>query len=145
MKISENFTLEELTRSDTAKAYNLDNSPNTNQLQNMVALVKNVLQPLRNQFGRVVINSCFRSPEVNKLVSGNPKSQHLTGEAADIRTKNYAQAKEWFEWIRHNLLYDQLIIEKYSKSSTTYWIHVSFSRCSNRQETIPLLIKNKNL
>src|SRR5690606_27819263 len=85
MKLGKYFTLEEMTRSQAAARRGLDNSPNSNQLESMKALVRNILDPLREALGRPVnINSGFRSEAVNKAVGGAASSQHRFGEAADI-------------------------------------------------------------
>lgn len=85
MKLSENFTLSEFTASDTARRKGIDNSPGIEALKAIENLVVNLLQPLRRAYGRpMVVNSGFRSSELNREVGGTPTSQHMKGEAADI-------------------------------------------------------------
>ena len=126
MDITDNFTLEELCR--TSKPY--DNTPNESQVEALRALAENVLQPLRNLYGKpIIVNSGFRSAMVNKAVGGSPTSQHLRGEAADLNCENN---KKLYELILYNLEYDQLINE-YDYS----WIHVSFTtRRNNRNQRL---------
>lgn len=88
MKISKNFTIEELCASDTAKKYGIINQITTvEQRDALFALVRKVLQPLRDLWGKPIhINSGFRCPELNARVGGAATSQHTKGEAADLKT-----------------------------------------------------------
>lgn len=142
MNLTTHFTLEELTHSDTAKAKGIDNTPALAQIDNLRKLARNVLEPLRTHFNRPIqISSGYRSPELNKIVGGKNNSQHLLGEAADISIpqQNMNIAKQWLDYIRKYLDFDQLILEH---TSTTYWIHVSYTtRHTNRHQYIPNLRK----
>lgn len=121
------FTIKELTHTDTG----LVNIPAPAQESNIIALVENVLDPVRVIFGRVItVNSGFRSREVNDKVKGSKTSQHLKGEAADLRCENN---KLLFELIRDHFTFDQLINEYNFK-----WIHVSFSQLHNRQQILKI-------
>lgn len=134
-KLSENFTVEELTHSDTAERLGIDNTPNADTLENLQFLVDNVLQPLRDIYGRpIVVNSGYRCPKLNKAVGGSKTSQHMTGQAADITAGNKAENKELFNLVLDNdLIFDQLIDEKnYS------WIHISYNQDQNRQQILHL-------
>lgn len=85
MKITENFTLEELTRSDIAKARGIDNTPTALHVRNLERLAREILQPVRDRWGKpITITSGYRCPALNKAAGGVPTSQHLQGEAADI-------------------------------------------------------------
>ena len=129
MKLSENFTLAELT----VTSVNAPNIPNEEQIKNLQALVDNVLQPLRDLYGKPIrINSGFRSLEVNKKIKGAPKSQHLKGEAADISCENNALL---FRLIRDSFDFDQLLWEK-GNDIQPAWVHVSFSRTKNRKQIL---------
>lgn len=111
MKLSENFSLTELTRSATADRLNIPNIPNEEQINNLWILCNHLLQPLRSAYGKpLFISSGFRSADLNRILNGSPASDHLTGRAADIRTDNPTAL---FAWVcRLNLSYDQAIIYK---------------------------------
>ena len=131
MKITNNFTLSELTKTSTW----LQNKPNRQQVATLIALCGKVLQPARDLYGEAIhVNSGFRSMAVNKAVGGVPNSQHTLGEAADITTYSLKGNKKLFEIIRDNLSFDQLINERdYS------WIHVSYkSEKANRKQVLHL-------
>ena len=138
MKLSKNFSLEEMCRSNTASVRGLPNVPNAEQVKNLQHLCENVLQPLRDHLGKpVVINSGFRSQAVNMAVGGAKNSQHTKGEAADIKCKDYPYAKEIYSWIMDNLKFDQVILERKGKA---VWVHVSFrTNGKNRQQALTML------
>ena len=118
MQLSKNFTIAELTR--TSAPY--DNYPQVKERIALKQLVDNLLQPLRDMYGRPIkVNSGYRSPVVNKHVGGAKNSQHTKGEAADITGGSKEENKVLFELIRDNFTFDQLINE-YNYS----WIHVSY-------------------
>lgn len=126
MKLSENFTLAEFTKSQTAERLGIDNTPEGEHLEAAVALFENVVQKVRDEFGVTVINSGYRGPELNKAVGGASSSQHCKGEAADIEVPGVAN-KDLAEWIRDNLDYDQLILEFYNPDvPDAGWVHVSY-------------------
>lgn len=135
MKLTENFTIQELTYSVTAEANKIDNRPSVQVVANLKALCENVLQPLRNILGcPVLITSGFRCAELNKKIGGRPNSQHLTGFAADFVVPGKT-LKEVFQIIKTKLPYDQLLYE-YSKDGLC-WIHVSFRNDGrNRRQAI---------
>ena len=139
MKLSKNFSLEEMSRSNTASVRGLPNVPNAEQVKNLKALCENVLQPLRNHLGKpVVINSGFRSQAVNMAVGGAKNSQHTKGEAADIKCKDFLYAKKIYTWIMNNLEFDQVILERKGKA---VWVHVSFrTNGKNRQQAITIKV-----
>ena len=130
MNLSEHFTLEELTRTSAPYV----NSPSTAERAALKELVLNVLQPLRDLYGKpITVNSGYRSPLVNKWAGGVKTSQHTKGEAADITAGSKAANKVLFELIRDNLDFDQLINERgYS------WVHVSYVKNPNRKQILSL-------
>ena len=138
MTLTKNFSLEEMCMSNIALVKGLPNVPNAEQVKNLQQLCENVLQPLRNHLGKpVVINSGFRSQAVNMAVGGANNSQHMKGEAADIKCKDYPYAKEIYTWIMDNLKFDQVILERKGKS---VWVHVSFrTNGKNRQQALTML------
>lgn len=147
MRLSENFTFYELCRSSVAERRGIKNRPSTENerrlvVANLTNLCKQVLQPLRDYVGGPVsINSGYRSKALNRLVGGAKTSQHLVGEAADIRVKSQEQAYEWAKWIMDNCRFDQLLFER---KGTTTWIHVSCKRddSANRQRFLSINVPN---
>lgn len=122
MKLSENFTLDELTRSTTADRLGLDNTPSDEVVKNLERLATTILQPLREHLERpITINSAYRSPRVNASVGGSPRSQHMKGEAADIRVANMEVSELVSIINKLDLPYHQLINE------FDHWVHVSIA------------------
>lgn len=137
-QITKNFTLSELTHSDTALKYGLSNIPSNAEYMNMKALCENVLQPLRNALNKPIkVNSCFRSSQVNAKVGGAKSSQHLLGMAADIEIMgmdNYDLAC----YIRDNFKFDQLILEFANGGGNNGWVHVSWNGSKNRNQCLTI-------
>lgn len=128
------FSWDELTASDTAKQYNLSNTPGEEEKRNLIALVMKVLDPLRERYGKpITVNSAYRSPFINQKVGGAESSQHVKGQAADITGGSKEENKKLFELLK-SMDFDQLINEKdYS------WIHVSYKRIGyNRGQILNL-------
>ena len=127
MNLSANFTLKELTKSDTATRLGLDNTPDDEALENLKTLCEKVLQPVREHFGKsVTVNSGYRSPESNAAVGGSKTSDHCKGQAADIEIVGVANA-DLAQWIMDNLDYTQLILEFYTPGiPDSGWVHVSY-------------------
>lgn len=127
MNLSANFTLKELTKSDTATRLGLDNTPNDEALENLKLLCEKVLQPVRDHFGKsVTVNSGYRSPESNAAVGGSKTSDHCKGQAADIEIDGLPNP-ELAQWIMDNLDYTQLILEFYTQGQpNSGWVHVSY-------------------
>lgn len=143
--ITMHFTIEELCASQTAKAKGISNTPNMQQMINLVYLTASVLEPLRVAMGEPIkIGSGFRCQQLNKAVGGVTNSQHMKGQAADICIDgDIKKGKKWFAYIRDHLPFDQLIWEKNPKTGN-YWVHVSFiypDFGKNRHKVIDLLEK----
>lgn len=156
MQLTPNFKLSEFTRSATATERHIDNTPSDAVVRNLRNLCEKVLQPLRDWYGKpITIGSGYRCPKLNTAVGGVKNSQHMTGEAADLQvTLNVskkdpaaynAELRRLFDYIRKNLPHDQVIMERNTASSATYWIHVSCKKdiTKNRRQTIDGLIKHK--
>lgn len=127
------FTLNELTRSATAAKQGIDNTPDATVVRNLTSLVDNVLDPLRERFGKAIFVNCgYRCATLNAAVGGAKNSQHLYGEAADITAKNQADNAELFRIIKDTLPFDQLIWEK-GNDRFPAWVHVSYVREQRRQ------------
>lgn len=124
------FTLEELTKSNTAKAKGIDNTPDKQAIENLNTLINNVLDPLRKLYGKPIrVNSGYRSKELNIAVGGTKNSQHQYGLAADITGGSKKENKILFDLIKNNLPFDQLIDEH-----NMSWVHVSFKEGELRKE-----------
>lgn len=129
------FTIEELCASDTAKAKNITNTPTEQHKDSLEKLVDNVLDKLREWYGKpIIVNSGYRGTELNEVVKGSNTSQHCKGEAADIVASNRNDNAKLFNYIKENLPFDQLIWEKGDNSNPS-WIHVSYSS-RNRKEVL---------
>lgn len=144
MKLTDHFQLIEFTRSSTATARHIDNTPSEEIIQNLKFLCEQVLEPLRTYAGQpIIIGSGYRCPKLNSAVGGVKTSNHMYGYAADIHLPNNETGKRWFLWMMDNLQFDELIWEKSTPASTRYWIHVSIKLddTKNRQTYIPNLLK----
>ena len=144
VQITKHFTLEELCASATAKARGIDNKPTVQQIVALVYLTCYVLEPLRDAMHEPIhISSGFRCEQLNRAVGGVSNSQHMRGQAADLCIGgDMERGKRWFNYIKTNLNFDQLIWE-HSKSGT-YWVHVSFVHPDfgrNRRQAIDNLLK----
>ena len=147
MKLSKNFTYEELCHSSVAERKGLRNRPKTKEeegvvIENLKALCMEVLQPLRDFLGKpVVISSGYRSEEVNKAVGGVKRSQHLKGEAADIHVENTEQLIEIMHFIMDNCDFDQLIWE--NNKTRKQWVQVSYKREEGNRNRVSGTLKIK--
>jgi len=127
MNLTPNFSLHELTKSETALRLDLDNTPDEQATENLRLLCEMVLQPVRDHYGKgVKVNSAYRSPESNAAVGGSKTSDHCKGMAADIEIPGVANA-DLAQWIMDNLDYTQLILEFYTPGiPDSGWVHVSY-------------------
>ena len=141
MQLSKNFSLAEMTKSVTAKRLGIDNTPNEQQIEFMRELCEAVLQPLRDALGPIAITSGLRVPKLNKAVGGSATSQHcaLNGAAADIDMD--AKNTEVFNYIKDNLVFDQLIWE-FGNSECPDWVHVSYHYGHNRGQILKAVKQN---
>ena len=142
MKLSKNFTLLELVKSDSALRLGLDNTPSQGVINNLHALVTHVLQPIREHYGKPVrISSGYRSGAVNAAVGGSKTSDHMQGFAADIEiasVPNYDLAK----WIQDNLKFTQVILEFYTMGVPhSGWVHVSYDANNLRNHALTAIKK----
>lgn len=128
------FTIKELSHSDTALAKGIDNFPTAEAISNLTKLVDNVLDPLREKYGKPIrVSSGYRNAILNRSVNGATSSQHRLGEAADITTGSKDENRRLFAIIKNELLFDQLIDEK-----NFSWVHVSFREGRNRKQVLKL-------
>ena len=135
MKLSPNFSLSELTKSQTATRKGIDNTPSPEHQENLKLLCEAVLQPVREHFGRVVtVTSGYRSPELCTAIGSKITSQHARGEAADFEIFGVSN-KELADYIHEHLDYDQLILEYWNESDpNSGWVHCSYSEGKNRKQ-----------
>ena len=136
MKLSNNFSLNELIKSQTAERKGIDNTPSAEHQENLKSLCTHVLQPVRDHFGQVVsVSSGYRSPELCVAIGSKTTSQHAKGEAADFEIFGVSN-KELADWIHYNLNYDQLILEywKGEDDPNSGWVHCSYSENQKRRQ-----------
>ena len=143
MQLSANFSLLELTKSQTAIRKGIDNTPSPTHQDNLKLLCMHILQPVRDHFGRVVsISSGYRSPELCTAIGSKITSQHAKGQAADFEIFGVSN-KELADYIHENLDYDQLILEYWKKEDPNAgWIHCSFDDRVNRKQYLKAYKEN---
>ena len=129
------FTLQELTRSATATAKGIDNTPPPDIKVKLTSLANDCLDPVRELWGKPIhVNSGFRCKQLNDAVGSKDTSQHLRGEAADITTGSKEGNKKLFDMIvASDIKFDQLIDE-----SNYSWIHISYRAGNNRRNVLHL-------
>ena len=135
MKLSRNFSLSELIKSDTAIRLGIDNNPNADQIEKLKLLCENILQPVRNEWGVVSVSSGYRSPELCVAIGSSEKSQHARGQAADFECHT-VDNKQLFEWVTNELDYDQAILEFYTGTPESGWLHISYNKDGNRKQKL---------
>lgn len=132
MKLTDNFTLEEMSHSNTAKARGLENKPNPEQIEELRKLCVNLLQPLRDIYGEpMIISSGYRSPIVNKAVGGVANSQHMKGQAADVSVKE--PRKLLATLLSSGLDFDQAILYQDGRNN---FLHLSYNSGKNRKQVL---------
>jgi zinc D-Ala-D-Ala carboxypeptidase len=134
MKLSKNFSLSEVTRSNTAKRLNISNEPNRKHLRSLQGLVGDLIQPMRDAIGPIRISSGYRNPSLNRAIGGSSKSQHCKGEALDIQFWKDGEMcnKEIYDYILNSdMEFDQMINE-----FDFSWIHISLKSKGNRKQVL---------
>ena len=128
MQLSKNFNLVELTKSQTAERKGIPNSPSPDHQENLRLLCERVLQPVRDHFNHVVsVSSGYRSPQLSAAIGSTSDSQHCQGMAADFEIYGTPN-NEVFNWIKNNLMYDQMILEYWTKDApNSGWVHVAYN------------------
>ena len=142
MKLTDNFNLNELTKSQVADRRGIPNNPSPAQIKALQKLAESVLQPLRNHYeSPVIITSGFRCAELCIAIGSSIDSQHAKGQAADLEiigVSNYDVAL----WIKNNLDFDQLIWE-FGTDDSPDWVHVSYVDAdSNRKRCLRAIKEN---
>ena len=143
MKLSENFSLLELTKSQTATRKGIDNTPSPEHQENLKLLCAHILQPVRDRFERVVsVSSGYRSPELCTAIGSKVTSQHAKGQAADFEIYGLSN-QELANYIKENLDYDQLILEYWKKEDpNSGWVHCSYNVSVNRKQYLKAYKEN---
>ena len=135
MKLSANFTLKELTKSDTAIRKGISNEPNTDEIEKLKLLCETILQPVRDKFGPVTVTSGYRSPELCQAIGSSVNSQHTKAEAVDFEVEGVDNADVAY-WIKDNISnWDQMILEFYTPGQpNSGWIHCSITSKLERKQ-----------
>ena len=143
MKLTNNFSLKEMTASQTAERHGINNNPREDHQDNLKTLCEKVLQPIRNHYDKSVsVSSGYRSPELCVKIGSSLKSQHAKGQAADFEifcTPNAELAK----WISLNIDFDQLILEYHKVDEpNSGWIHCSYKNTDDNRKEILRAYRN---
>ena len=134
MRLSKNFVLSEITRSNTATRLGITNEPSKKHLENMQVLITELIQPMRNALGPIRISSGYRSPQLNRAIGGSSKSQHCKGQALDLQFWKDGKMcnQEIYQWVlKSGLQFDQMINE-----FDFAWIHISLKKEKNRKQVL---------
>jgi uncharacterized protein YcbK (DUF882 family) len=136
-QLTKNFSLAEMVKSETALRHGMENNPSPDELNNLLNLCANVLQPIRDHYQKgVKVNSGYRSPDVNAKVGGSRTSDHTRGMAADIEIPGVPNA-DLAKWIKENLSYTQLILEFYTVGvPDSGWVHVSYDPANLKKQDL---------
>jgi len=142
MKLSKNFTLRELTESNTATRLGIDNSPDAQQISNLAELCENVLQPIRDRIGKPIrVTSGFRNIETNRAIGGSSTSDHCHGCACDV--KLIVDGENMSEIIYHTLIaldipFKQMIWEFGDENleGSPQWVHIAFDKMNNKRQKL---------
>jgi hypothetical protein len=125
--------MSELLHSDIAEKYNISNIPDKKSLDNMLILMLECLQPIRNYINKpMIISSGYRSPRLNghPLIQGKDDSQHITGQAVDFTVKGLTPKQIIEKVIASGVEFDQLINEH------NIWVHISYNKGKNRKQVL---------
>lgn len=136
MKVSDNFYLWEVTKSNVALRLGIDNTLPPDLLNNAKNLAQYILEPIRAHYKSFSPQSWYRSPALNKAVKGSPRSEHMEATAVDIEIAGITNL-ELAKWIKANLTFNQLILEHYKdEDPSSGWVHVSWNVRHNKQEVL---------
>jgi zinc D-Ala-D-Ala carboxypeptidase len=143
MKLSRNFSLQELTKSETSIRRGIDNTPDEEALNNLTTLCNMVLQKVRDSHGLVQVTSGYRSPELNKAIGGSTTSDHCKGCAVDFEVPDLDN-KQLALWIVDNLTFKQVILEFYEDGiPNSGWVHCSFEEGENNNQVLRAVKEGK--
>tara|TARA_R110002074_G_scaffold284026_1_gene455680 strand:+ start:222 stop:680 length:459 start_codon:yes stop_codon:yes gene_type:complete len=145
MKLTENLSLAEVTKSATAIRMNIANTPSATHLIALKEVSKNIFQPCREHFGKpLAVTSGYRSEALNEAINGSKTSQHSKAEALDLDADVFGgfSNAELFNYIKDHLDFDQLIWE-FGNNNNPAWVHCSYKTRGNRNEVL-IAIKTNN-
>jgi len=147
-QLSPHFSLNEMIRSDTGTRLGIDNTPTDEHLKNLVLVCENVLEPVRKVFGRVRVNSGYRSLALNMAINPmtstiNKLSKHCTGQAVDFEVDGIPNA-QIAAWCVANLPdFDQIILEFYTPGEpNSGWVHGGYVVGKQRKEVFTAVREN---
>ena len=129
MKLSNNLSVKEVTKSNTAKRCGISNEPTIEHLENLKAIALNIFQPARNYFKKpIFVSSGYRSEALNEKIGGSKKSQHSKGQALDLDAHTFGGLtnQQLFKFISDHTDFDQLIWE-FGTDEEPDWVHVSYA------------------
>ena len=144
MKLSQNFSLRELTKSQTAERKGISNEPTEEHIENLKLLCTKILQPIRDEWGVVSISSGYRSQALCEAIGSKITSQHARGQAADFECYGIDNNK-LFNWTIENVPFDQAILEFYTGDPDSGWLHMSYNEDNNRGETLRAFRENNKV
>lgn len=135
MKLSEHFSLWELTKSQMADRHNIKNLPDKESIQNLKVICTSILEPVRRHYGKPIApSSGYRCLALNRELGSSDRSQHTTGQAVDFEVPGVANM-DLARWIMDNVDYDQLILEFYKEGQpNSGWVHCSYVGQANRKQ-----------
>ena len=133
MKLSDHFSLWELTKSQTATRNGIDNTPDEESIKNLKEVCTKILEPVRTHYDRAFTpSSGYRCLGLNQLLGSSDRSQHITGQAVDFEVPSIPNI-DVARWIINELAYDQLILEFYKEGEPhSGWVHCSYVGTENR-------------
>jgi len=137
MQLSKHLVLAEVTRSESAKRKGISNMPTPEHIENFKLIAEKVFEPIREHFKvPILISSGYRSKELNAAIGGSLTSQHCSGEALDLDMDGTSVTnKQIFDFIKNNLVFDQLIWEFGTKDNPD-WVHVSYESTGKQRKQI---------
>jgi hypothetical protein len=144
-KLTEHFTIEELTASDTANKLHIINTPTPEHIENMRYCCEKILEPVRKYFNKqVTVNSSYRCPELNKAVGGANGSQHVNGQAIDFEIMGVSN-RVVADYVAENMEYDQVILEFFTDGQiNSGWVHASIKKEGGNRRNKLIAIKDGN-
>ena len=136
-----NFTVDELCRSKTAQRRGIDNTPTPSIRVNLEKLIANVLQPLRDKYGKpIIVDSGYRCPKLNQVVGGAKTSQHLFGQAADIHTvsDSVKDNKELFDLAKQMIENKEIVVGQLINEYNYNWVHISIPDGKHKNQILAI-------